>query len=265
MRLGCSSREPIQGLPFGSKDLDVARRHFRQVNQATCQAHQLCGYFAPDGRTHVGGSRRHPRLHIPRNVLLALVHRQGKLARFHGLLIIRMRQRLAAGRGGCNGHHHDGRRWQHAIQVDLCYVLLIPDGLDHPRIINGVVHQRLQLRELEPVFIADEVVNDHNLIVNLYGQLVALHEELLLRVVCARVGRHGSHSLALLLALQRRSYHLHDTGVPLRAVQMRHRRQAIVVQRLNVVLHLHVPILRQSLLCRLLHGLSFRVAVRKVI
>lgn len=34
------------------------------------------------------------------HVLLALVHRQGKLARFHGLLIIRMRQRLAAGRGG---------------------------------------------------------------------------------------------------------------------------------------------------------------------
>lgn len=54
---------------------------------------------------------------------------------------------------------------------------LVADGAHDSGVVDGVVHQRLQLRELGAVVDLHPVVDDSNLSVDVHRQLVAVHQQ----------------------------------------------------------------------------------------
>ena len=66
---------------------------------------------------------------------------------------------------------------QDVLQVHQGDVHLVADGFDDSGVVDGVMHQGLELRELSAVFVLHEAVHDGDLVVDVHAELVAVHQQ----------------------------------------------------------------------------------------
>ena len=106
---------------------------------------------------------------------------------------------LASGSGCRDKHTHDYSRRKNALQVDLCWILGIGQGSDGTDVHLRVGNELFQFGEFGCVVIANELwlcrvsvgswlvvskkahlVYNHDLIIHIYGQVIGLHDEVVL-------------------------------------------------------------------------------------
>lgn len=170
--------------------MDVASGHPTQTSDPTSDAHQLCRYTQTDDGAEVGRHEGHPRLDVLQDLLPRLLELVGDLERLFDPSPFGRRELSVVGHGSrLDRDDHGGRRGQTALEApDRAELFGVAEQPHSSQVLVRIREELFERREPRGVVVADVLVHEHDLVVDVDCEVVGLDDQ----TVLGRVGpSHG--------------------------------------------------------------------------